>query len=178
MSNKKLGGPTPFLLGLVAALIVGWGIHPHIIYSKQEQPIQFSHEVHMNQGLDCENCHGYRDDGSFDGAPELDDCNTCHKESISALPHEQEFVEEYVQKDKEVPWRTYQKQPDNVYFSHIAHEDYDCTECHRDMAEAQELPPFYQNRLTGYNEETMQMSECESCHADNQVSNACYICHQ
>jgi hypothetical protein len=24
----------------------------------------------------------------------------------------------------------------------------------------------------------MKMKECESCHADHQASNACYVCHK
>ncbi|MFO8033397.1 MAG: menaquinone reductase multiheme cytochrome c subunit QrcA [Desulfohalobiaceae bacterium] len=178
MANNKLGGPIPFLLGLAAALVLGWGIYPHIIYSQQEQPVQFSHQVHKDQGLDCESCHSYRSDGSYAGVPSLEDCTMCHYDVLSGLPHEEKFVEDYVQQEKEVPWKVYQKQPDNVYFSHIAHQDFECNECHLDLEDAENLPPLSQNRLTGYNQETMKMKECESCHADHQASNACYVCHK
>src|SRR6056297_1750445 len=36
-----------FLVGVVLALVVGWVVYPAVLYSEQEQPIQFNHELHM-----------------------------------------------------------------------------------------------------------------------------------
>lgn len=185
MNKKKKGGLVPFILGIVAALIFGWNIFPQLLFSNKEQPITFSHVGHMTHTQkdlkdldDCVDCHDYREDGSYAGIPSLESCAECHSEPLTAVPSEQLFVNEYVKKGKQVPWKIYREQPDNVYFSHIAHEKYECTECHQDMENADSLPPYYENKLTGYSRGTMKMWECERCHAEEDASNACYICHK
>lgn len=179
MAKEKSCVLLPFLVGLVAAIALGWWGFPRVLYSKKVQPIRFSHPVHVDDmGLDCEYCHYYREDGSFAGMPTTYSCAECHEEAVSDDPAEIKFVEEYVVPGKEVPWLVYQKQPDNVYFSHIAHEDLDCTECHIDVASMDTPPVFYENRLTGYSKDTMKMWQCERCHAESGASNACYVCHK
>ena len=184
MPKKKTSGLLPFAIGFAAALIFGWNIFPQILYSNKGQPITFSHTGHLNhtqkdlQDLDCVDCHHYRADGSFAGIPSLESCAECHSEPLTGVPSEQKFVSEFVKKDKQVPWNTYQGQPDNVYFSHIAHDTFECTECHQDMENADSLPPYYENKLTGYSRDIMKMHECERCHARENTSNACYLCHK
>lgn len=178
MTTKKVGSPLPFLFGIVAALILGWWIFPQVIFSNQDQPFRFSHKAHLEQGLTCSSCHAYRKDGSFAGTPSLQNCATCHYQSITGTPAEKKFVNEYVKNWQEVPWKHYQKQPDNVYFSHIAHKKYECTKCHPSVGHSKDLPTYHENKLTGYSSYTMKMDECERCHAQNNVSNACYICHK
>ncbi|MFP4167745.1 MAG: menaquinone reductase multiheme cytochrome c subunit QrcA [Desulfonatronovibrionaceae bacterium] len=169
----------PFLVGFVGVLILGWWVFPKVLYSEKSQPISFSHKVHVeDEMMDCFECHDYREDGSYAGFPTTYDCAGCHMDVLGDDPAEEKFVEEYVYPDKEVPWKVYQKQPDNVYFSHIAHEDFDCTECHPDVGQSDSPPKYRENRLTGYSEDTMKMWKCERCHAQNGVSNACYICHK
>ena len=128
--------------------------------------------------MECESCHSYREDGSYAGLPTTEACAECHEEAVSEDPEEIRFVEEYVAEGKEVPWLIYQKQPDNVYFSHIAHDGLDCTECHIDVASMDTPPVFYENKLSGYSKDTMKMWQCERCHAENGASNACYVCHK
>ncbi|ACV67572.1 menaquinone reductase multiheme cytochrome c subunit QrcA [Desulfohalobium retbaense] len=178
MAKRKRGGALPFLLGLAAALIFGWWGFPQILYSQKDQPFRFSHEVHEMQGMACSDCHYYREDGSFAGLPSLSDCTQCHFDVMTGDPAEKTFIEEYVYPEKEIDWKVYQKQPDNVYFSHIAHDDYDCSRCHPDMAGRDDMPTYKENRITGYSKDTMKMWQCERCHAENGASNACYVCHK
>lgn len=183
MEEKKSSpfvGPLLFVIGFVCALIVGWVIFPKVLYSAMEQPVRFSHKVHVeDQGLDCESCHYYRENGSFAGLPTNEDCGNCHFDIMGEDPAEAKYMEEYFNQDKEVPWLVYQYQPDNVYFSHNAHTlAFDCVECHPAMAENDTPPTYYRNRLTGYSKDTMKMWQCERCHAENGVSNACYNCHK
>jgi len=168
----------PFLFGFITALIIGWWIFPNIIFSKQEQPFNFSHKAHLNQVGDCSACHYFREDGSFSGIPDVESCASCHYDTITGIPDEKIFVKEYVKKNKEVPWKIYQKQPDNVYFSHIAHQRFPCTTCHPDVGKSNHMPIYRENKLTGYSSYTMKMYKCERCHAQNHVSNACYVCHK
>lgn len=180
MPKKKKGTPTPIVLGLIAGLILGWWIFPHVLYSEQEQPVHFSHKTHMNEDMECVDCHHYRSDGSFAGVPSVESCarSGCHDEVLTGTPAEEAFVKEYVKKGRPVDWKIYQKQPDNVYFSHIAHEDFECAECHPDVGQSEELPVYQENKITGYSRDTMKMDECERCHARRGASNGCFVCHK
>lgn len=123
------------------------------------------------------------------------------------LQAEREYVVKYLIQGKEVPWLNYQYQPDNVYFSHKAHEGLDiaelaeikkeladvvdsavfegeapeqnCNLCHVKDISTNDVPPaFERNILSGYSKMTMKMWKCERCHALKGQPNACYTCHK
>ncbi len=165
-----------FLVGFIGSLAFGWIVFPRLLYSKKYQPINFSHAAH--QDSDCESCHYFRDDGTYSGIPNIDNCIECHEEVMGESEAEKILVEEYIQKEKPIPWLVYAWQPDNVYFSHAPHKDIDCVRCHRDVSNESKTPPVYINRLTGYSKNTMKMVECEKCHEKNGASNACQVCHK
>jgi len=167
-----------FLVGLGIALGIGWGVFPSLLFSKEKPEVNFPHAMHMD--MSCEDCHYFRDDGSYSGAPGISNCRQCHEEMMTESEDERILVEEYIQQDKEIQWKVYAWQPDNVYFSHNAHvgEDVQCTRCHRDVVDEMQMPVYQENRLTGYSRSTMKMVECEKCHAENGASNACHICHK
>ena len=72
-------GPAPFIVGLVVALVFGWWIFPELLFSRQDQPVQFSHETHLKDAsLDCSVCHHLRADGTFDALTYTKDCAVCH----------------------------------------------------------------------------------------------------
>lgn len=194
------GGAAPFFVGLVVALILGWWVFPQVLYSAKEQPIRFSHKVHMEDaGMECSQCHFFREDGSYAGLPTTESCAECHSFPMGEDPEEAKFIEEYVNTGKEVEWYVYNYQPDNVFFSHAAHslencnmchgfeEDELCSNCHPSMAENDTPPTYYENKLTKYSkftEQNMKMWQCERCHAHpdhyevTRSSNACYVCHK
>ena len=201
-----------FLAGLIGALIVGWVIFPMLLYSKQPQPINFNHALHLDpekvDGIEgeteaekCEYCHAFREDGTFAGIPRLEKCMECHDDPESPVgetPAEKEFMTKYVAEEKEIPWLIYSRQPDCVYFSHIAHVKIgklDCRTCHGDHAKTEKLPVFKANRLTGYSIniwgkniagyktntwDRMKMDDCAECHTEKgrEENNACFICHK
>ncbi len=111
-------GSLRFLAGLCFSLVVGWYVFPFALYEKIEQPIQFSHKVHTGEtgGMSCTDCHELQADGRFSGIPALEKCASCHASAIGDSPQEKQFVDEYVAKNREVPWLVYAKQPQNVYF--------------------------------------------------------------
>lgn len=188
--EEKKGGPSkggvilPFLVGFVAALAFGWWGFPQLLYSTKTQPLNFTHQNHVDMyGMSCDDCHYDRADGSYAGLPSNEKCAECHSFAMGSNPDEIKFVEEYYEKGVEVPWLVYQYQPDNVFFSHAAHKDQECTACHPDVGASNELPAYFENRLTKYSKDTMKMKECESCHAQESerflgASNACQICHK
>jgi hypothetical protein len=179
-SGEVLKGGVIFFTGLIVALIGGWIVFPNLLFSQKTQPINFSHLVHEEQGSSCEDCHSFRTDGTYTGIPKIEKCKECHESQVGQTEDERILVEEYIEKGKEIPWRIYAWQPDNVYFSHAPHsaKGVDCVECHRSVAKEQKLPVFKENRLTGYSLQTMTMEKCENCHADRGVTNECEMCHK
>ena len=75
----RIPGYLVFTAGVLAALGAGWIAFPHAIYTTRPQPVDFSHKVHADKaGLKCEDCHAFRDDGTYAGIPALDQCAGCH----------------------------------------------------------------------------------------------------
>ncbi len=187
-----------FIIGLAASMIVGWIIFPKLLYSQKNQPIDFSHAIH-NQEVDngCESCHFFREDGTFAGVPKLEQCIDCHEEVQGESASEARFVEEYVNKGREVPWLIYSRQPDCVFFSHAAHVKkgaMECKTCHGPIENSEHLKPYQENRITGVSRDIwgyniggfkknvwdrMKMDDCAECHMkDLGVKDACFVCHK
>jgi hypothetical protein len=200
------GGPIIlfFILGLIGSLLVGWVVFPALLYSQKKQPIDFNHALHgglVDNG--CESCHFFREDGTYSGAPQLAQCVGCHEEANSEDPEEIRFVEDYVKKEREVPWLVYSRQPPCVFFSHAAHVKaggMDCVTCHGHIGESETLKVYEENRITGYSRDIwgrniaglkrnswdrMKMNDCAECHAEAGVSggsvqthrDGCLVCH-
>lgn len=186
-----------FIVGLALSLAFSWLIFPKLLYSKSEQPFDFSHAVHNDVVGDCESCHAFREDGTYAGSPTLDKCVSCHEEVQGETEDERIFVEQYVAEGKEVPWKIYSRQPDCVFFSHAAHvkgAGMECTECHGDIGTSESLKPYEENRITGYSRDIwgqniagikknswdrMKMDDCGACHKETMGSKgACFQCHK
>jgi hypothetical protein len=212
ISSPFWSGLIYFTAGIVPALIIGWIIFPMALYSEQEQPVNFNHALHLDpdivDGIEgdteaetCLYCHSFRDDGTFAGIPSLDKCMECHEDPESPLgesPEEKKFLTEYVANEIEVPWLSYSRQPDCVYFSHIAHVnmgELECRTCHGDHAKTEKLPVYKENRLSGYSIniwgkniagikmntwDRMKMDDCAECHSEKgrEENNACFVCHK
>jgi len=212
VSSSVRSGSVYFAAGLILALFVGWVLFPIILYSHQEQPLNFSHAIHTDPYIVemiygdrdveiCLYCHAFRDDGSFIGIPKLEVCMECHNDPEypwGESPEEKKFLNKYVAKGKEIPWLSYFRQPDSVYFSHIAHVkrgNIDCRICHGDHAETHQLPAYKKNRLTGYSIniwgenitgyksntwDRMKMDDCAECHTESghEENNDCFVCHK
>ena len=173
-----LGGIVFLLAGFILASIVGWVVFPKVLYSQKTQPINFSHAAHQDNA--CEDCHYFKEDGTYSGTGQTESCAECHESAMTDSEDEAILISEYIEKEKPIPWLTYAWQPDNVYFSHAPHqkEGIECVRCHRDVSSETKLPVYSENRLTGYSKSTMKMIECEKCHAEQKASNACQMCHK
>ncbi len=191
-----------FVLGFVLASAFGFWLTPTILYAEKTQPIDFSHKVHIESaGSSCEDCHSFRDDGSFTGIPSLEKCIECHEdpmgEDIENPRHKEAEAKlvEYVTAGKPIEWYVYSKQQDCVFFSHIAHVEkkgLECATCHGNHGETDNLRPYVYNRLTGLSRdiwgysqlglggppERMKMDDCAACHRENNVHDACFVCHK
>ena len=210
--KSSKGGWVFFLAGLILVLILGWIVYPLILYSKQPQPMNFNHALHLDpekvEGIEgdseterCLFCHEFREDGTFAGIPRVSKCTECHDDPESPLgetEEEKEFLTNYAADENEIPWLSYYRQPDCVYFSHIAHVkmgELDCRTCHGDHGKTERLPPYKANRLTGYSIniwgkrisgfkintwDRMKMDDCAECHIESghKENNACFVCHK
>ncbi len=194
-----------FIIGLVASLVLGWVIFPQLLYSKKKQPIDFNHAMH-NELVEesCESCHFFREDGTYSGVPTLAQCIECHEEVQGESEEEEKFVTQYIAKGREVPWLVYARQPDCVFFSHIAHVkqgQMDCVTCHGPIGESESLKVYEENRITGYSRDIwgkniagikfnswdrMKMDDCSECHVRENVNQGsvqtlrggCFVCHK
>ena len=132
------------LAGVLAALGAGWAGFPYAIYQSRPQPVDFSHKVHAEKaGAKCEDCHAFRDDGTFAGIPTLDKCAGCHAAAMGTTAAEKNFIEQYVTPKREPEWASYARQPENVYFSHAAHVklgNVKCEQCHGAQGAGDNLP--------------------------------------
>jgi hypothetical protein len=196
-----------FIIGFAASMVLGWVIFPKLLYSQKQQPINFNHALHVAQADEgCASCHFLREDGSFSGIPKNEQCSGCHAEVQGESEDEAIFVNEYVVKDREVPWLVYSRQPDCVFFSHAAHikgAELDCVTCHGHIGESESSRPYEQNRITGVSRDIwghsiagfkrnswdrMKMDDCAECHDQTAAlvhassvqtgRDACFVCHK
>ncbi len=196
-----------FIIGIVISLIIGWAVFPKLLYSQKTQPVNFNHAMHMDPEISaegCASCHYFREDGSFSGIPKLASCAECHEDVLGESEEEARFVEEYVKTGKEVPWLVYARQPDCVFFSHIAHVkmgNMECKTCHGDIGVSTQTRVYEENRITGYSRDIwgkniagfkkntwdrMKMDDCAECHKANNVNQGsvqtlrggCFVCHK
>ena len=187
--EEKKGGWGAFILGFILAFLVGWyffsnwfAVPP--LYGKLEQPVAFDHVKHTSEdvGCSCEDCHYFRDDGTWSGVPRLEKCIECHEEPQGESPEERKFIEEYVEPGKEVPWLIYSRQPKNVFFSHVAHikiANMRCEECHGKLGHTRKPPVYVYSRVSRYPQHTvMVMEECIDCHNKHKAKKYCFTCHK
>lgn len=192
----RVAGRLCLLAGVLAGLGLGWLALPHWLYSSQQQPLAFPHDVHVaGQEMACADCHFLREDGSFSGVPTLAACADCHEEAMTDDPAEQWLVE-CLATGRTVQWLSYSRQPQNVYFSHASHLELaqiECRRCHGDHGESAELPAVQINRISTYPRniwgpriqgggpepwDSMKMSDCAACHAERGVQDHCLMCHK
>jgi hypothetical protein len=187
-----------FVLGGGAlGLFLGWGLLPMLLYSPLSQPLDFNHLVHVeDEGMDCDSCHSFDDEGSFSGIPATALCAECHEEPMGDSAAELTLVQDYVEPGLEIPWQVYARQPQNVYFSHIHHvelAEISCSRCHGPHENTTTLMPAMINRISTYSRniwgprisgggkepwESMKMNDCSHCHAENGVKDHCLMCHK
>ncbi len=144
--------------------------------------IPFMHKTHTEKyGIKCIVCHSYEDNGRFRGIPTVGDCTACHARDGATTakdhltPRKKSIFDSY--KDTDRPWTSWCRQPDLVYFSHLAvmqqkNKDGEpvmkCTSCHGNKGSS-----IDQRMIKG----RMPMGQCMDCHTALKISNACAVCH-
>jgi hypothetical protein len=194
----KHRGKIFFFAGFAASLSAGWYGFPKALYERSPQPLAFSHQTHTGEkvGMKCEDCHGFRADGTFAGIPGVENCAGCHAEPVTESADEKILVEKYVKPNREIPWLVYFRQPENVFFNHASHvtlAKLACEECHGNHGKTATLRPFERNRISGYSRDIwgpsmaristarrpgMKMDDCSQCHREQGRESACLDCHK
>jgi menaquinone reductase, multiheme cytochrome c subunit len=192
-------GTILFAAGMASALSAGWLAFPRVLYQTRQQPLEFNHKVHTSDkvGSKCADCHSLSADGRFNGIPSVALCGGCHAAPVTDKAAEKKLIDEYVTKNREIPWLVYARQPENVHFSHATHINLAklaCERCHGDQGQTDKLRPYQENRVSGYSRDIwgysisristdrshpgMKMDDCTQCHAEKGVTAGCMACHK
>ena len=127
-------------------------------YLEKQQPVQFSHKHHVgDDGIDCRYCHTAVETSSSAGMPPTQTCMNCHSEIWADSPY-LEPVRASFRENKPIEWNRVHDLPEYAYFNHSIHvnKGIGCSSCHGDVAN---MPSVYQ-------ENTLQMEWCLSCHRE------------
>jgi hypothetical protein len=127
-------------------------------YLERQQPVQFSHKHHVgDDGVDCRYCHTTVETAASAGMPPTQTCMNCHSQIWADSPY-LEPVRASFRDNKPIQWERVHDLPEYVYFNHSIHvaKGVGCSSCH---GQVDEMASVYQ-------ENTLQMEWCLSCHKD------------
>lgn len=157
-----------FIFGVL--VVVGLGFHWHFLERKPEQPIAFSHNIHMEKvGLACDHCHRYADKSPRAGIPAVSICMKCHETAAADKPGIKK-LKQYWDKKEPIPWLKVHNPGWHVYFTHKRHikANIDCTHCH---GQVKGMDTVRQVR-------SLEMGWCVNCHRENNAPFDCLTCHK
>jgi hypothetical protein len=153
-------------LGLIAVGIVFLAVFSVAAYglsttqAAPDQPIEFPHSRHINQGIQCLYCHPGADKGPNAGLPSQAKCWACHQQmQITETSELLAPLREAVESGTPIQWVPVAQVPDFVQFNHRAHiaAGKNCEECHGNMAEL----------TIAENPQVFNMGFCLKCHIDS-----------
>lgn len=136
------------------------------------QPINFNHKKHIENGLECENCHEGVKKGIRATLPSLQLCMNCHQSPLTES-EEEEKVRTLFNQGNIYPWKRIYSLPDHVFFSHrrhVASAGIKCERCHGKMGEQTSPPQRALFKIT--------MNDCMNCHYKQKASVECIACHR
>ena len=134
------------------------------------QPIAFTHEVHLKNGMQCTDCHKGVGEGPDATIPNVQLCMTCHQVIATDKP-EIRKIAAYQKKGELIPWhRVYWFYPSaHVRFMHGPHirAGVDCATCHGDMRQ----------QTVAVRKAGLDMGFCVGCHRMHNAPTDCTTCH-
>ena len=127
-----------------------------------EQPIPFSHKVHVEQlGMDCAACHTSAAYSSRAGIPDANSCFSCHRQILPDSPRLRPL---HTSVNKTSPhytgvplmWNKAYRLPDYAVFNHSVHVNrgVGCTSCHGDVSRMDQISV----------KTSLSMAWCLDCH--------------
>src|SRR5882672_5297140 len=136
-----------------------------------EQPIQFTHKVHVGLGIPCLYCHPGAWRQASAGLPTEQKCWACHGQltkykdvPVAQWPAELQKLAGYVERKEPINWVPVYQVPDFVHFNHRPHiaAGLNCENCHGDMSQ----------KTVEMIEQTVNMGWCLNCHRNRTENNA------
>lgn len=142
------------------------------------QPIVFSHRVHVEKKLRCTFCHSGAEKNSQATIPSVTLCMSCHS-VVKADSPEIIKVKAYLDRREEIPWRRIYTLPHeaDVFFNHHRHAvaKVACATCHGDVG----------SKDVVHREIELTMGFCVQCHSNNRtkfrdprLAADCVTCHR
>ena len=136
-----------------------------------EQPIAFSHRVHLGLSLACTGCHAGAESGDRATLPPTATCMTCHA-SVRPERADIQKLAGFHAKKEDVPWRRVYRLPDYVTFSHTTHmssgKSLTCETCHGNVRELTQMQKL----------KDTSMAACIACHTEKLAPTRCDSCHE
>lgn len=123
---------------------------------ERQQPVQFSHKHHVgDDGIDCRYCHTSVETAASAGIPPTQTCMNCHNQLWADAPYLETIRASY-RDNKPMTWVRVHDLPGYAYFNHSIHvaKGVGCSTCHGEI----------DNMGSVYQENTLQMEWCLSCH--------------
>lgn len=163
------------LVVMVGVSGAGWAVYQTQI--PPQQPIEFTHKVHVGLGIPCLYCHPGAWRQASAGLPTETKCWACHGQltkywnpkgdgkplPLNEWPVELQKLSNYVKEHKPIKWVPVYQVPDFVHFNHRPHiaAGLNCENCHGNMAE----------KTVATVEETVNMGWCLNCHRSRTENN-------
>jgi hypothetical protein len=166
-----LGGVA--LGGIVALVVVILLVASIASSAEEEQPIAFTHRVHVvENGIQCQFCHVGVDQSPVASIPSVEKCMGCHGHIATTSPEIQKLAD-YWERQEPIPWVRVNRQPSYVHFNHQPHiaAGVNCGSCHGDVKNMTDAEPVV----------NMNMGFCLDCHAEQDNKDAlwdCAVCHR
>lgn len=162
------------LVGLFLAVLAGVIWTRVQAFAAPDQPIDYSHKIHVGAEIQCLYCHPGAQRTSTAGIPTAQKCMGCHAVVEADDPEVQEIAD-YAAQVEPIPWVRVNLQPDFVFFSHQPHlsAGLNCETCHGNVAEMTVARPVVR----------MDMGWCLNCHLDQPEEDVarladCVACHK
>jgi hypothetical protein len=136
---------------------------------KPEQPIKFSHKLHVQQNrIECQYCHSGVNRSSFATIPAVELCMGCHKLVRTDSP-EIKKLKEYFDRKEGVPWVPVNNLPEHAHFNHERHikAGVGCQNCHGQVQEMDVVEKMA----------SLKMGFCLTCHREKGANIDCAVCH-
>ena len=150
-------GRIAVLIGALSVLSLGvYGVYQSQ-QSGREQPIQFTHRLHISLGVQCLYCHPGALRGPSPGLPTITKCWGCHQQVAKTQTSAKlKPMRDAIANNANFVWVPVAQVPDFVHFVHRPHiaAGLNCENCHGDFSKVD----IYENP------QVMNMGWCLRCH--------------
>ena len=162
------------IIGVLIIVAAGILLTQRAALAAPEQPIEFSHNLHNEAGVQCLFCHSNPMRSDVAGIPSVERCVGCHG-VIATYRSEVQVLLGYWERQEPIPWQRVTEMPDHVFFSHQPHllSGVSCETCHGDVGQMAAVRPVRR----------MDMGWCLNCHLEQPEEKVarladCLACHK